>query len=51
MYRKVHLHFKDKADLLSKLANGNLVDLPYDVWIKVLKKPSIEEKTCIMANI
>jgi hypothetical protein len=31
------------ADLLSKLASSNLVDLSHEVWIEVLEKPSIEE--------
>jgi len=36
------------VDLLSKLASSNPVDLLMDVWVKVLKKPSVDEELMVI---
>jgi hypothetical protein len=36
------------VDLLSKLASSNPVDLLMDVWVKVLKKPSMDEELMVI---
>jgi hypothetical protein len=40
-----------RANLLFKLANPGPVDLLVDVWVEILKKPSVDKKELVVISI
>jgi putative lipoic acid-binding regulatory protein len=48
---KISRKDNNHANLLSKLVSKNLVEFPPQVWIEVLEKTSVEEKSSMVIVI